>query len=196
MLKGLTLLHSWLPVQPRHLPVSTLVFRGVAGLLAGFMPAQLCLCSARCPRARTAAHSTQTALIQRCTLACCRCSQRGGKCLSDASCCGGPDGAAYCQRNSPTDAYGTCQAVSRKGTWHAWLMAMMVLGSCLHSLDRLPASPWLALGPEAAMARAQTRCGLLHSLLSTAERAPGLQPWCSASPARGLAARGTTAAPI
>ncbi|PRW59373.1 M23 M37 family [Chlorella sorokiniana] len=45
-----------------------------------------------------------------CNRGLCQCSQKGGKCLSDASCCGGADGAAFCQRNSPADAYGTCQA--------------------------------------------------------------------------------------
>lgn len=41
----------------------------------------------------------------------CRCSLLGDACISDASCCGGADDAFYCQRNSPTDKYGTCQAV-------------------------------------------------------------------------------------
>lgn len=40
-----------------------------------------------------------------------RCSFLGGKCLSDVSCCGGADDAVHCQRNSPTDEYGTCQVV-------------------------------------------------------------------------------------
>ncbi len=55
---------------------------------------------------------THAMVLRRSVCPFCRCSLQGGKCISDASCCGGADDAVFCQRNNPTDKYGTCEVVS------------------------------------------------------------------------------------